>query len=101
MLREEDLIISWQIIFGQRSVQNNIFYKFLLEDLLADKIDLIQVSQMLLIRSGDYSSVGVYYDASSSAYQIIILINNQYSLCALTNVYKPVELSISQPRGDM
>jgi hypothetical protein len=33
-------------------------------------ISLIQVGQLLLIRQGAYDKVGVFYDASASAYQM-------------------------------
>ena len=75
VLVKEDLISKWHEIFGQRNVQNDTFYEFLLRDLLAGQINLIQVSQILLIRHGDYQSVGIYLDASASAYKIMAVIN--------------------------
>lgn len=49
--------------------------------ILAEKLSFVQVGQLLLIRQGAYDKVGVYYDASASAYQIMGTINNDKKLC--------------------
>jgi DNA-dependent RNA polymerase len=86
VLIEKDLIQKWDNIFGDRFINNERFEQLLLEDLLAKKVRFIQVSQLLLIRRGAFDRVGVYYDASASAYQIMGVINEDITLCQLTNV---------------
>lgn len=41
---------------------------------------------MLQVRQGHYDKVGVFYDASASAYQIMGMLNLDIGLCDLTNV---------------
>ena len=86
VLVEKDLVEKWDNVFGDRFINNETFEELLLEDLLAKKLSLIQIGQLLLIRQGAYDRVGVYYDASASAYQIMGVINEDYGLCQLTNV---------------
>ena len=88
VLVEKDLIEKWDNFFGNRFINNEKFEELLLEDLLAKKLSLIQIGQLLLIRQGAYDRVGVYYDASASAYQIMGSINGDRGLCQLTNVLK-------------
>ena len=88
VLVEKDLIEKWDAIFGNRLINNNKFEELLLADLLAKKLSLIQVGQLLLIRQGAYDKIGVFYDASASAYQIMGTINSDRQLCQLTNVIK-------------
>lgn len=85
-LIEKELIEKWDNIFGDRLTNNDTFEELLLKDLLAKKLSLIQVGQFLLIRQGAYDKVGVYYDASASAYQIMGTINKDRKLCQLSNV---------------
>nr|UCS09821.1 hypothetical protein [Percursaria percursa] len=87
-LVKDDLIKRWDDVFGDRLINKDKFEKLLLEDLLAEKLSLIQVGQLLLIRQGAYDSIGVYYDASASAYQIMGVINMDENLCKITNVLK-------------
>lgn len=86
VLVEKDLIEKWDTFFGDRLINNDKFEELLLEDLLSKKLSLIQVGQLLLIRQGAYDRVGVFYDASASAYQIMGTINSDRKLCQLTNV---------------
>ena len=88
VLVEKDLIEKWDAFFGDRLLNNDKFEELLLEDLLSKKLSLIQVGQLLLIRQGAYDRVGVFYDASASAYQIMGTINSDRTLCQLTNVLK-------------
>jgi hypothetical protein len=71
ILVKEDYIEKWDAVFGNRLINNNQFQELLLQDLLAEKLSLIQVGQLLLLRQGAYDKIGVYYDASASAYQIM------------------------------
>lgn len=41
------------------------------------------------INSLGYDQIGIYYDASASAYQIMGMLNLDISLCELTNVINP------------
>jgi hypothetical protein len=54
------------------------------------QLSLIQVGQLLQLqlRAKQYDNIGVYYDASASAYQIMGILNCDYMLCKLTNVIK-------------
>ena len=52
VLVEKDLIEKWDAVFGDRLINNEIFEKLLLDDLLIKKLSLIQVGQLLLIRQG-------------------------------------------------
>ena len=54
---------------------------------MVKKLSLIQVGQLLLIRQGAYDKVGIYYDASASAYQIMGTLTGDKELCQLTNVF--------------
>ena len=47
---------------------------------------MIQVSQLLLLRAKESDKIGIYYDASAAAYQIIGMLNLDEKLCELTNV---------------
>lgn len=86
LLNDPQLIKQWDQIFGQRTIHNDRFSELLLDALINKKLSLIQVSQLLLIRQGAYDQVGVYYDASASAYQIMGLINGDAQLCKCTNM---------------
>lgn len=86
ILEKKDLIKAWDDIFGNRFVDNETFEQLLFKSLLTEELSLIQVGQLLLVRQGAYDKVGVYYDASASAYQIMGVINNDKQLCELTNV---------------
>jgi hypothetical protein len=88
VLVKKDLIEKWENILGNRFIYNDKFEELLLDDLLAKKLSFIQVGQMLSIRQGLYDTVGVFYDASASAYQIMGVINGDKTLCQLTNVLK-------------
>lgn len=88
ILVENDIIEKWDTLFGDRLINNDKFEQLLLEDLLVEKLSFIQVGQLLLIRQGAYDRVGVFYDASASAYQIMGTINSDRQLCQLTNVIK-------------
>lgn len=81
ILNDDNLIQEWDAVFGNRLINNNKFEELLLEDLLAKKLSLIQVGRLLLIRQGAYDRVGVFYDASASAYQIMRMLNLDISLC--------------------
>lgn len=92
-----ELITRWDAIFGNRAINSNDkFEKLLLEDLLTKKISLIQVGQLLLIRQGAYDQIGVYYDASASAYQVMGHITGDIKLCELTNVISSPSSEIKQ-----
>lgn len=86
VLVKKDLIEQWDAVFGDRTLHHQQFETLLLKDLLAQKLSLIQAGQLLLIRQGAYDKVGVYYDASAWAYQIMGTINKDTKLCELTNV---------------
>lgn len=86
VLVEENVIKKWDAIFGNRLINNEAFEQLLLDDLLSKELSLIQVGQLLLIRQGAYDRVGVFYDASASAYQIMGVINVDWALCKQTNV---------------
>ena len=73
-------------MFGNRFINNNVFDNLLLTALKDQKLSLIQVSQLLLLRAKEYDKIGIYYDASASAYQIIGMLNLDKDLCELTNV---------------
>lgn len=88
ILLKDDLIEKWDNVFGDRLINNDTFENLLLEDFLAKKLSLIQVGQLLLVRQGAYARIGIYYDASASAYQIMGVINADKKLCQLTNVLK-------------
>lgn len=61
VLVKEDFIEKWDNIFSMRNVQNDTFYKYLLNDLLEGNLTLAQVSQILFIRNGDYGCVGIIW----------------------------------------
>jgi hypothetical protein len=88
VLIKEHLIEKWYDIFGRRDIYYNDFSELLLKDLLAKNLSIIQVGQLLSIREGAYDTVGVFYDASASAYQIMGVLNGDKTLCQLTNVLK-------------
>lgn len=54
----------------------------------AKALTLRQISQLLLLRHGLYNQVGVYFDASASAYQILELIHQDAPLTHHTNLTK-------------
>jgi hypothetical protein len=80
VLVKKDLIEKWDAVFVGRLTSNQRFEVLLLEDLLAKKVSLIQVGQLLLIHQGAYDKVGVFYDASALAYRIIGTINKDRKL---------------------
>lgn len=86
ILNDESLIEEWDAVFGDRFINNNAFEKRLLTSLKEKKLSLIQVSQLLLLRAKEYDKIGIYYDASASAYQIMDMLNLDKDLCELTNV---------------
>jgi len=71
VLVDEMLIMKWDIFFWRRHINNNKFDELLLEDAINKNLSLIQVGELLLIPQGAYDRVGVFYDASASAYQIM------------------------------
>ena len=88
VLVEEKLIKKWDTIFGDRLIHNDRFEELLMQGLLAKELSFIQVAQLLSIREGAYHTVGIFYDASASAYQIMGVLNGDEKLCQLTNVLK-------------
>jgi DNA-dependent RNA polymerase len=85
LTEDSDLISQWQDFFGLRD--QGTFEKRLLKQLLDGKLNMI-VGQLLLLRKGAYDRIGVFYDASASAYQIMGTINGDAELCRLTNVLR-------------
>lgn len=77
---------------GQPAVKLGAFEGFLLDGLTPDNkakaLTLRQISQLLLLRHGLYNQVGVYFDASASAYQILGLIHQDAPLTHHTNLTK-------------
>nr|YP_010216424.1 hypothetical protein LK039_mgp16 [Ulva intestinalis]UBR43445.1 hypothetical protein [Ulva intestinalis] len=86
ILNDDALIQQWDAVFGNRFITNDAFEKLLFRALKEKKLSLIQVSQLLLLRAKEYDKIGIYYDASASAYQIIGMLNLDSHLCELTNV---------------
>ena len=86
ILNDDTLIQERDAIFGNRFINNDAFDKILFTALKDGKLSLIQVSQLLLLRAKEYDKIGIYYDASASAYQIMGMLNLDISLCELTNV---------------
>lgn len=60
---DDALIQEWDAIFGDRFINNDAFERRLLDSILNNKLSLIQVGQLLLVREGHYDKVGVFYDA--------------------------------------
>lgn len=89
ILVKEDIIEEWRDKLSNRSEYTiDKFYNCLFDGLCENKISLIQAGQMLALRAGRYDEIGVYYDASASAYQIMGVLTGDKSLCNLTNVIK-------------
>lgn len=88
VLVDASLVKKWDAIFGDRGTSKVKFDQLLFDNLIANKLSLIQIGQLQLIRQGAYDNVGVYYDASASAYQIMGVINADQALCEQTNVLK-------------
>ena len=86
ILNDESLIEEWDAVFGNCFINNDAFEKRLLTSLKEKKLSLIQVSQLLLLRAKESDKIGIYYDASAAAYQIIGMLNLDEKLCELTNV---------------
>ena len=86
ILNDDALIQEWDAVFGNRFINNDAFDKLLFTALKDEKLSLIQVSQLLLLRAKEYDKIGIYYDASASAYQIMGMLNLDEQLCELTNV---------------
>jgi hypothetical protein len=84
VLVNKTLIEQWHTVFGNRLIDKNQFNQLLLNDVLAKKLSLIQVGQLLLIRQGAYDRVGVYYDTSTSVDQIMALVNGDKLLYEAT-----------------
>lgn len=63
ILNDEGLIQEWDAVFGNRFINNNVFDNLLLTALKDQKLSLIQVSQLLLLRAKEYDKIGIYYDA--------------------------------------
>lgn len=84
--------------FGDRFTNNNKFEQLLRKPLIAQRISLVQVSQLLLLRNKEYDKIGVYYDASASAYQIMGTLHFDKQLCQLTNVIQDQATHI---KGDL
>ena len=91
ILNDDILIQEWEAVFGNRFINNDTFDKLLFTALKDEKLSLIQVSQLLLLRAKEYDKIGIYYDASASAYQIMGMLNLDISLCELTNVIENLE----------
>ena len=72
-----------------RFINNDAFDKLLLTALKDKKLSLIQVSQLLLLRAKEYDKIGIYYDVSASAYQIMGMLNLDIGL---SNVIKSSKL---------
>jgi hypothetical protein len=90
ILNDDGLFHEWNVHFGNRSLNNHTFTKLLFTALEEKQLSLIQVGQLLQLqlRAKQYDNIGVYYDASASAYQIMGILNCDYMLCKLTNVIK-------------
>jgi hypothetical protein len=86
ILNKDELIAEWDAHFGNRFLNNKAFEKLLFASLKDNRLSFIQVGQLLQLRHKDYDKIGIYYDASASAYQIIGMINLDTELCQLTNV---------------
>lgn len=86
ILNDDRLIQEWDAVFGNRFINKHAFEELLLDSILNNKLSLIQVSQLLLLRAKEYDKIGIYYDASASAYQIMGMLNLEKDLCELTNV---------------
>ena len=91
ILNDDSLIEEWDAHFGNRFLNNDAFEKLLFTSLKDKKLSLIQVSQLLLLRAREYDKIGIYYDASASAYQIMGMLNLDEDLCELTNVIGNLE----------
>ena len=68
-VRTKDICIKGFLCFYL--LHSNEFETHLLFSLIEEKLSAIQVSQLLLLRAGRYDQIGVYYDATASAYQIM------------------------------
>ena len=88
LLNEPKKIKRWHDIFSDRQIRKERFEKLLLQDLLKSELSLFQVAQLLLIRQGHYDQVGMYYDASASAYQLVAAIHGLDGMAKLTNVQR-------------
>lgn len=86
ILNDDRLIQEWDTVFGNRFINNNQFEQLLVKALIDQRVSLVQVSQLLLLRNKEYAKIGIYYDASASAYQIMGILNLDTNLCELTNV---------------
>lgn len=71
VLIEKELIQKRDAVFGSRFINNDKFDELLMQSLLAKELSPVQVGQLLSIREGAYHTVGVFYDASASTYQIM------------------------------
>lgn len=63
ILNDDALIREWDAVFGNRFINNNAFNDLLLTALKDQKLSLIQVSQLLLLRAKESDKIGIYYDA--------------------------------------
>ena len=58
-----------------------IFDQKILNDVTNYNITLVQAGQLFKLRAGYYDEIGVYYDASASAYQIMGVLTGDKALC--------------------
>ena len=86
IVKTPESINRWDAIFSSRQINNESFMKLLLDDLVAKQLNLLQVGQLLALRAGKYSQIGVHYDATASAYQIIGVLCFNVELCTVTNI---------------
>jgi hypothetical protein len=86
ILEDPKSLARWDEMFGNRRLHSAGFNKALYMDLIDGKLSLKQVGALLLRPKGECSRIGCYYDATSSAYQILGVINKNPMLCELTNV---------------
>jgi hypothetical protein len=86
ILEKPEAIEKWEVLLKDKSLIRKAFERLLLEDYVGNRLSLIQISQLLLIREGESEKVGVFLDATASAYQIIGAINGDVGLSKETNV---------------
>lgn len=86
LANDKDLIESWDRVFCNKGIRNDKFDSLLVDAYINQRLKLHQVAQLLLIRNGEYDRVGVYYDATASAYQIAGLLHQNKDLSYWTNL---------------
>lgn len=88
----EMLDFSAMNFFGDRQLFKVGFEQLLMQGLKDKSLSLIQVSQLLSIRAGEYDTVGVFYDASTSAYQIMSILCND-AFCVVWPMCFPIAVA--------